>query len=211
MKQRTVVFDLGGVVFNWQPLRLLQQVLPHLATDEASAKALAQNVFQTFAVNGDWAQFDLGLVEPDQLAERIARRTGLTASDVLTIIAAIPPHMSVQTGTVDLMRDLRDQGHRLVYLSNMPATYSDWIERDHDFFEWFEDGIFSARVQQMKPDPNIYANAVERFGLRGDVPVFIDDVQHNLDAAALHGWQGVRFESAPQVRAKLVEMAWLAG
>jgi FMN phosphatase YigB (HAD superfamily) len=33
--------------------------------------------------------------------------------------------------------------------------------------------------------------------------VFIDDVQHNIDAARPHGWQGIRFESAQQVRAAL--------
>jgi FMN phosphatase YigB (HAD superfamily) len=86
----------------------------------------------------------------------------------------------------------------------MPAAYADWIERDHDFFAWFDDGVFSARVRQMKPDPAIYATAVERFGVQGQMPWFIDDVQRNLDAASAHGWRGVRFETAAQVREQLV-------
>ena len=209
MTKQVVVFDLGGVVFNWQPTVLLQQVLPQHANDEASAHALGARIFQTFDVDGDWAQFDLGQIEPGALATRIARRTGLTAQDVHAVIEAIPPHMTVKADTVGLMRELRDQGHRLVYLSNMPATYADWIESDHDFFAWFEDGVFSARVRQMKPEPAIYQTAVHRLGLAGQAPIFIDDVQRNLDAAHAHGWRGVRFESAGQVRAQLVEAGLL--
>jgi FMN phosphatase YigB (HAD superfamily) len=199
-----VVFDLGGVVFNWQPLVLLQQVLPHHAPDEASARELNARIFQTLDVGGDWAQFDLGHIEPDELALRIARRTGLVRQDVLAVIEALAPHMTVKTDTVDLMRDLRDQGHRLVYLSNMPSGLADWIERDHDFFQWFDGGIFSARVQQVKPDPVIFQTAVERLGLHDLAPVFLDDMQRNIDVAAAHGWRGVRFETAAQVREQLV-------
>lgn len=204
-----VVFDLGGVVFNWQPLVLLQQVLPHHAPDEASASELSARIFQTLDVDGDWAQFDLGHIEPDELATRIARRTGLARQEVLLVIDALAPHMTVKTDTVELMRDLRDQGHRLVYLSNMPTGLADWIERDHDFFQWFDGGVFSARVQQVKPDPVIFQTAVERLGLHGQTPVFLDDMQRNIDAAAAHGWRGVRFESAPQVREQLVEAGLL--
>jgi len=64
-------------------------------------------------------------------------------------------------------------------------------------------------VQQIKPLPDIFATAQARWPLR-DVPVFIDDVQHNIDAAQRHGWQGVRFESPEQVRAELVARGYLA-
>jgi epoxide hydrolase-like predicted phosphatase len=198
-----VVFDLGGVVFNWQPTVLLQQVLPQHAPDEAAAQRLGASIFQTLELNGDWAQFDLGLIESDALSERIARRTGLPAQDLRTMIRAIAPHLTVKTDTVELMRELRDQGHRLVYLSNMPAELAAWIEREHAFFEWFDDGIFSSRVQQAKPDPAIFQSAMQRLGLHGQVPVFLDDMQLNIDVATAQGWHGIRFESAQQAREQL--------
>ncbi|MDO9293892.1 MAG: HAD-IA family hydrolase, partial [Hydrogenophaga sp.] len=90
-----------------------------------------------------------------------------------------------------------------------PAPYAERLLRDKAFFSAFDDGIFSAHVQQIKPDPGIYALAVERFGLGAEAVWFIDDVQRNLDAAHAHGWRGVRFESAGQVRAQLVDAGLL--
>lgn len=199
----TVIFDLGGVLLHWQPLTLLQQLLPQHAPDHERAQALAGQLFQGFDPGSDWALFDLGQIEPDALAQRIAQRTGLPVADVQAVIAAIPPHLATLEGTEALVHALREAGHRLCFLSNMPAPYAEHLLREKPFFSAFHDGIFSAHVQQIKPDPGIYSLAVERFGLNGGGVWFIDDVQRNLDAAQPHGWQGVRFESAPQVRARL--------
>ncbi len=197
------VFDFGGVVFNWKPLVLLQQVLPHRAVNEASARDCAAAIFQGFHPTSDWALFDQGGIEPEALAHRIATRTGLSPDEVRTVIEAIPPHLVPDAGTVALMDELRGQGHQIYYLSNMPAGYADELERSHHFFDWFVDGIFSARVGQIKPNADIFETAVRQFATAGVPTVFIDDVQHNIDAARLHGWQGIRFESAQQVRAAL--------
>lgn len=198
-----IVFDFGGVVFNWQPRELLQKALPHLATNDASAHELALAIFQHFTPASDWAAFDLGQVEPDALAERIARRTGLAAADVLAVVHAIPPHLAPQADTVALMGRLKAAGHRLFYLSNMPAPYADHLERTHDFFAWFDDGVFSARVQMMKPEPPIFHEAVRRFGVAPGELFFIDDVAHNIDAARALGWQGVHFQGAAACEAAL--------
>ena len=199
----TVIFDLGGVLLHWQPLSLLQQLLPHHAPDAAAAQALARQLFQGFDPGSDWALFDLGQIEPEALARRIATRTGLPVADVQAVIDAIPPHLATLEGTEALLHELRAAGHRLCFLSNMPAPYADRLLREKPFFSAFDDGIFSAHVQQIKPDAGIYTLAAERFGLGSDRVWFVDDVQRNLDAAQPHGWRGVRFEGAEQLGADL--------
>ncbi len=203
-----VVFDLGGVVFRWQPLVLLQELFPEQVRSEAQAREWAGQIFQTFHPEADWALFDLGRIEPEPLAQRIAQRTGLAEADVRHLIANIPPHLQPIQGTVDLIHELKAQGHRLYYLSNMPAAYADHLVRMNPFFSQFDDGIFSAHVQQIKPLPDIFATAQNRWPLRGQ-PVFIDDVQHNIDAAKQHGWRGIRFETPQQTRTALVAQGCL--
>ena len=205
---KEVVFDLGGVVFQWKPLQLLQELFPQQVTSEAVAREWAAQIFQTFHPEADWALFDLGQIEPEPLAQRIAVRTGLAESDLLRLMHGIPPHLQAIQGTVDLIHDLKAQGHRLYFLSNMPAGYADHLVRENSFFSQFEEGIFSAHVQQIKPLPDIFATAQARWPLRGQ-PMFIDDVQHNIDAAQQHGWQGIRFETPEQVRADLVAQGYL--
>ena len=204
-----VVFDLGGVVFQWKPLTLLQDLFPHLVSDEVAAKKLASQIFESFNPASDWAQFDLGLIEPDALAAKISKRVGISEADMHMLIAAIPNHLAPLSGTVSLIADLKAAGQTLYYLSNMPAGYAQYLESTHDFFQHFSDGIFSARIQQMKPQMPIFQSANQRFGVSGKETVFIDDVQHNIDAAHAHGWTGVRFDEPAQVRRELVALGLL--
>ena len=205
-----IVFDLGGVVFKWKPLELLQDIFPERAPNEVAAKQWADQIFESFNPLSDWAQFDLGLIEPDALAAKISKRVGIPEADMHLLIASIPPHMVPQPGTVAIISDLKAAGHPLFFLSNMPAGYAHHLESSHDFFRHFSDGIFSARIQQIKPQLPIFQSANARFGVSGKETVFIDDVQHNIDAAQQHGWQGIRFETPEQVRADLVGRGYLA-
>jgi len=204
-----IVFDLGGVVFKWKPLELLQTIFPERAPNMAAAQQWADQIFESFNPHSDWAQFDLGLIAPDALAAKISKRVGIPEADMHLLIASIPQHMVPQQGTVAIISDLKAAGHSLYFLSNMPAVYADHLERSNDFFRFFSDGIFSARIQQIKPQMPIFQSANRRFKISGKETVFIDDVQHNIDAAHAHGWTGLRFDEPAQVRRELVAMGLL--
>ena len=208
--RRTVVFDFGAVLFRWRPYELLQQTVPEVAADEAAARELAAQIFQSFTPDSDWARFDLGLVDESQLAERIAARTGLTIQAMRRVIDAVPGHLSALPDSVALFRALQAAGHRMVFLSNMPRSYADHLLRENPFIGDFDDGIFSWRVGLMKPWPAIFELAQHRFGLgRDDGVMFIDDHAGNVEAARRHGWQALHFTSAGEVEGRLRSDAWL--
>jgi putative hydrolase of the HAD superfamily len=204
-----VVFDFGAVLFQWKPLQLLQQVVPDLAPDEEAAQRLAVRMFESFTPDSDWAQFDLGRVDEDELARRIARRIGAAPDRVRQVIDAIPGHLQPQPGTVALLRALQQAGHRLFYLSNMPLPYAEHLERHNPFVSDFADGIFSARVGLMKPHAEIFELAERRFALEPARTIFIDDHAGNAGAARSRGWQAVRFENPLQTRGALIDTGWL--
>ena len=205
---RTVVFDFGAVLFQWQPYRLLQETVPDLAPDEASARRVAAQIFESFTPESDWARFDLGRIAEAELAERIAARIGVRAEQVRRVIDGIPPHLQPQAPTVALLKQLKAAGHRLFYLSNMPHPYADHLERCNDFVADFQDGIFSARVGLMKPHAAIFELAEQRFGLVPADTVFIDDHAGNVQAARSRGWQAVHFADAAQAGAELQALGW---
>ena len=206
---RTVVFDFGAVVFHWQPLDLLQHTLPAHATDRISAGQLAETIFQGFRIGSDWSAFDLGHVDEDTLARRIAGRSAerLTVAEVRTVIDAVAPALVADPATVVLLRRLKAAGHRLAFLSNMPAPYLRHLERSNDFLDVFDSGVYSSQIGLMKPDPAFYARAAERLGLAtddaGQPPVFVDDVQANVDAACALGWDAFVYRDAFQCAAEL--------
>lgn len=200
---RAIVFDLGGVVFNWQPLAILQNLLPQRIRNTDEARHWAGEIFQTFHPGSDWSLFDLGQIQPDALADRIAVRTGLSRAEMDTVIEGIPPYLTPMPGTVALIERLHASGKPLFFLSNMPGPYAERLVRLNGFFNRFQDGIFSAHVAQIKPEAPIFHNANQRFGTQGPETLFIDDVQANIEAAQSHGWQTLHFRNPEQCEAEL--------
>ena len=205
---KRIVFDFGGVVFHWRPTRLLQRELPQHATDEASAALWAQAIFEGYG--GDWGEFDRGTLEVPELVQRIATRTGLAEDDVLRVVMAVPVELQPQAATVDLLSRLRDAGHRLHYLSNMPRPFAALIEAREPFMPWFDSGVFSAREGVIKPEPAIYELAASRFGARPDELVFLDDHLPNVLAARALGWNALHFSDAGNAEAAMRDAGWMA-
>ena len=199
-----VVFDLGGVLLRWRPHEFLTRLLPaHTGTRDAT-EALAVNFFQGFG--GDWAEFDRGTLGAAPLAERISARTGLGLHDVRRVIDAVPEELQPVPASVALVERLRAAGHALFYLSNMPEPYAVHLEQTHAFMRLFRQGVFSARVQHVKPEPEIFAQAQAAFGIVGEPALFIDDAAHNVRAARAMGWQAMQFHDAVQCESELAAL-----
>ncbi len=203
---RAYVFDFGRVVFRWRPDVLVSSVLPHRATDAQTTRHWVAQVFQGYG--GDWGDFDRGVVEPPELARRIAARTGLTEAEVTAIVDASPGELEPLPDTVDWLRRLHAQGRPLHFLSNMPEPFAAHFERTHDVMALFESGVFSARAKMIKPMPEIFAHATAVFGRAPGDLLFIDDHLPNIAAARAAGWQAIHFVDAAQAEAEALALGW---
>ena len=205
--KKHIVFDLGAVLFSWQPRQMLMREVPHLAPDEQRAAHWEAEIFQNYT--GDWGEFDRGTVSVPALVQRIARRTGLAAADVLTVVDAVPRELQPMADSVALLHRLGDAGHTLHYLSNMPLPYAQILETDNAFFSRFQSGVFSCRVQHNKPEAEIFLLAADRFGRTPQDLVFMDDQAANVAAAQALGWCALQFHNAAQAAAVLGAQGWV--
>jgi putative hydrolase of the HAD superfamily len=195
------LFDFGGVVFQWRPSLLMQATLPQHTQDDASTQHLLGVFFQNYG--GAWGAFDRGDLLLDALVPALARQTGLTEAEVQAVVDAIPDHLQPLADTVAWLHELKAAGHRLFFLSNMPAPFADELERRHDFLQLFEGGVFSGRLGLSKPDAAIFHHVLNQFGLTAERTVFLDDFTANIDAARSLGFQAVQFEHRAQAQAEL--------
>jgi len=200
------VFDFAAVLFDWQPVALLQRVMPALAGDVDAAVRLAQAIFQGY--RGDWAEFDRGKVSVAALVPRIAARTGLPQDALQALVDAIPDALVPLPTTVALIGRLRRRDTPMYFLSNMPAPYADELERRHDVVRAFDDGVFSGRVGLIKPEPEIFAAAAERFGQAPRDLVFLDDHLANVYAARAAGWSALHFTGAAAAEQAIRDAGW---
>ena len=199
-----VVFDLGAVLFEWAPARLVQKHLAAHAPDEAAAAALARALFH----HDDWLGFDCGTHSLEDAMTRMARRLSLPLDALDAMLSPLGGRLAPIDVTVRLLEHLmshRDAGAdvRVYYLSNMPAPYARALESGHAFMRRFDGGVFSGDVKFIKPQREIYEVLARRHALVPERTVFIDDAAANVEAARAFGWHAIHCTSPDGLAAQL--------
>ena len=196
---RNVIFDLGGVVFEWNPDAIIQSVF-----DDAAVRARIKT--QIFA-HPDWAETDRGTLTETDAIVRWAARTGHAEAEIDALLRATEIGLRVKTDTIALMDELLARGLMLFCLSNMPIERYDYLYRTHDFWPKFHGIVISGHVQLLKPEPAIYQHLLHTYEINAPECVFLDDMPENIAAAQRLGMHGIVFTSADACRQQLAQLA----
>jgi 2-haloacid dehalogenase len=197
-----VVFDLGGVLIDWDPRYLYRS----LFDDPDEMEAFLRDVCSPEWIDATDAGVpmadavrELAEAHPDD-AERILAyhtRWSETLGDAIA-------------GTVRLLEELDATGVRLYALSNWSTETFPVAEERFPFLRSFDGILLSGEARSSKPSPEIFEAFLTRFGLAADACVFVDDNPRNVEAAAALGFDAIRFASAEELRSELARRALLA-
>lgn len=194
----TVVFDVGKVLFEWD----LRHLYAKLISDEAEREYLVTHI-----VTPDWHyQHDEGRSLQDMVTERVAQYpqyAELIRAYEARITETIPGPVP---GTHDIVRTLSSNGVPLFVITNFGAEFWDRFRPTQPIFDHFGDILVSGVEKLVKPDPAIYALALDRFGLQPGEAIFIDDNEDNIVSARANGFLGHHFTDAAKLRAELVAL-----
>ena len=196
---RSVIFDLGGVVLDWNSRRILERCYP----DPESRAVMRAALFR----HPDWRLFDRGAMTEAALLARLHERTGRTPAELSHLLDVVRDSLVPKPAMVALLRALNAGGVPLYCLSNMPGSVYAHIRARYDFWDTFRGIVISAEVGMLKPEPEIFEHLLKRYALQGDETVFIDDHPPNVDGARSVGLQAILFEDEDQCRNELA--AWL--
>ena len=193
-----IVFDLGGVVFKWQPDAIIRSIFK----DTDTQNLVRKGVFE----HSDWIELDRGSITPAQAIVRGAARTGLRNEDVERLLEAVPPFLTPIEATIELIHELSGTSNRLFVLSNMHLASITYLEQRHTFWDVFDGIVISSRIKMVKPEIQIYEHLLNRYQLQPVDTVFIDDLQENLAAASSIGIQTIKFVNPDQCRHALLNL-----
>ena len=198
----TVVFDLGGVLIDWDPRYLYRRLLP-----EEDVEAFLDEIgFDAWNhaqdAGGSWADAvtSHGARHPHrrELIEAYPQRF------LETLGGPIP-------GTVAILEELHSRDVPVLALTNWSAETFRVAREEFGFLDLFDGIVVSGEERVAKPDPRIFALLLERYGLEPAQVVFIDDAPVNVEAARRAGLVAVRYESPSQLREQLVCAGVLPG
>jgi 2-haloacid dehalogenase len=200
-KRSVVVFDLGGVIFDWNPRYLYRKILP---TDDAVDEFLAT------VCTSDWnAKQDLGR----SISEAVGELHQLHP-DKIDLINAYYDRWdeaigSTIEGTVRLLDRLSKRGVRLYALTNWPAETFAQARKRFDVLEIFSEIIVSGEVGLGKPDPRVFELMFARCAFNPQESVLVDDLIENIEVASGLGMYGIQFHSPEQTASELKKLGVL--
>jgi 2-haloacid dehalogenase len=194
----TVVFDLGGVLVDWDPRYLFRQLLP----DDAAVEAFLADV-----CSPEWnAAQDAGRSWAEavrEASERFPEHAELVAAYDERWWETIGGQID---GTVEVLDELRRRGVGLYAITNWSAEKFDLTFPRFDWLAWFDGIVVSGYERIVKPDPRIFQLLVDRHGVDPRAAVYVDDVPANVEAARAIGMTGLVFTTPEQLRADLGEL-----
>ena len=188
----TVVFDLGGVLLDWNPRYLYRQ----LSTDRAEMEDFLARV-----CTDDWHRaHDLG-EDITGSCQRLAREYPRYQDMIMAWAERGEEMLAGQCDEiVAVLAEVKQAGWRCLALSNMePGPYTVRQAR-FPFLGWFEGAVISGLEGVAKPDPRIFEILLTRYQLTPQSTVFVDDAPANIRAARELGIQAVQYVSPQQLR-----------
>ena len=188
---RNIIFDLGNVLISFRPSEYLDK---KEYSDELKAKILS-DIFHA----GEWLELDNGDITISEAIESIAERSSLTREEIAHIFNLRTDIMVPLDQNVNLLPELKKSGYRLYYLSNFPVDIFHEIRSGYFFFNYFDGGIISAEVRHSKPSSRIYEILLEKYSLKAEESLFIDDLEVNVKAAEAIGMKAIFTQGSKEI------------
>ena len=195
----TIIFDLGAVLIDWNPRYMYRTIF----ADEAEMEKFLADI-----TTSDWNE------------EQDAGRSLQEGTEILVqrfpehghLIRAVYGRWDEMLGeafhdTVEIFRQLKESGrYKLYALTNWSAeTFPVALER-FEFLSWFDGIVVSGAEKMRKPTPDFYHILLNRYHVKAEEALFIDDNYRNILAAEKLGIQCIHFTSAGQLEGELTKI-----
>jgi 2-haloacid dehalogenase len=190
-----VVFDIGGVLLDWDPRHLYRKLFAD--SDEMAA-------FLGEVCTPRWHRaHDLGADTEQSCRELAAAHPGL-AEEIMAWSHRSEEMIAGQIDDgVDVLAELKARGVRCLALSNMEADKFALRQSRYPFFRYFDGCMISGIERVAKPDRRIFEILLSRYDLQPAATVFIDDAGANVAVARDLGLVAIHYSAGSQLREDL--------
>lgn len=196
---RNIIFDFGAVLLDWSPEHLFK---PYFNDDEKMRH------FLTEVCPYSWnATVDAGRSTAEATAERVA----LFPEWEKEIRMYFGQWEKMMNGEIPGMREivesLKKKGYGVYGLSNWSAeTFVPFVRDKYPVLKLLDGYVVSGFEKVKKPDPRLYHILLDRYGLKADECLFIDDSPDNIAAGEALGIRGIVFSSPVELKERLAEV-----
>ena len=193
----TIIFDFGNVIVDYNA----DYIVSCFADKDEDIELLCD------AVNHNWSALDEGIIEYDEyinqtkamLPERLYENVDRLFKDWYKCMPYIE-------GVAEIIKSLKQNGYKLIILSNAPDYFDDVIDY-FDVVQNFDAIVISGKIKMFKPNKDIYEYVLKKYDLTDENTLFIDDKTENVNSAKSCNINGLVFnQDAEKLKTDLKEL-----
>ena len=192
---RNIIFDIGNVLAAWR----WREYYESLHFDPEITERLARAT----VLSPLWEEFDRGEMDEEVLLGKFIENDPELAEEIRGIRDNIHDMLGRYDYAVPWLEDLKSRGYKVYYLSNFSRLAHEKCLHALDFLPLMDGGILSYQEKLIKPEPAIYQLLLNRYGLKAQECVFLDDTQRNIEEAVRQGIEGILFQNQVQAIGEL--------
>jgi 2-haloacid dehalogenase len=196
---KNIIFDLGGVLIDWNPHYMYKKLIP----DDQERNWFIDNICTL-----DWNEKQDGGRTIKEAVEELLSLHPSYKDYILAYYSRWEEMLNGPiTGTVDIFKKIKEKKQFNTYaLTNWSAeTFPRALEL-FDFLHWFDGRVVSGEEKTRKPYKEIYDIILTRFNLIPTETIFIDDNLRNIKAAEEFGIPSIHFTSPESLQSELIKL-----
>lgn len=194
---RNMVFDMGNVLVVFDPHQFMDN---EGIRDPEDRELIMRELFH----NVEWAQMDLGVLTEETAEPLVMKRIpDRLKGQVQNLLHRWWAKRSTIEGMEALVKELKENGYSIYLLSNASVSQHIYWPK-FEMSKQFDGKLISCDLGIVKPNPEIYRRFTQKFDLKPEECLFVDDLPANVAAAVSCGWKGIVFQgSAADLRQRM--------
>jgi len=194
---RNIVFDFGNVLVNFHP----EEYVRPLVNSDEEAKALSDLVF----LHPIWKDGDLGRKNREEIIRGMGEIYPEKAELIRQVIAPSNEMLTMPDDIPLFLHELQEKGYHLYYISNTNDSAYTWMRAHYPIMTELEGGIASFQEGILKPSREIFQLLLNRYNLKAEECLFVDDMPENTRGAEEVGYQSLTLPGADHLRRCLTD------
>ena len=195
---KNIVFDIGGVLADYR----MKEFLMEKGLDGPMIK----RVLKASVMNPYWGRFERGEVTEEETLQAFTAADPEIERELRLAFTNLSGMLVCRDYAIPLVQRLKKAGYRVYYLSNYSKKAYDECGESLAFMPYMDGGIVSFKVGMTKPDQRMFSCFLERFGLKPETCLFVDDTEENVLAARALGFSGFVFSGVDGLMEELEKL-----
>ena len=182
---KNIVFDIGNVLADFRVMEFLGE--------KGFDANMSKRILKASLMTPYWGQFERAEISEEEAIDLFASTDPDIRDELWKAFSDVRGLLVIREYAVPLIKDLKKKGFKVYYLSNYSKKAYDECGESLAFMEFMDGGLVSFKVGKTKPDPEMYKQFLNEYGLKAEECLFIDDTEENVIAARKLGFEGIVF------------------